>query len=120
MGHRLTQNGITTQAKKVDALQGWQTPFTSIKQTKSFLGSMVWYQVYVPHFATRAAPLFALTSGKRSFVWTDECERSVQDLKQAMQDAPVLARWQPELSTRVVTDASKIGIGAVLRTTAWC
>ena len=61
LGHRLSKDGIMTQQQKVDALQGWQTPFTTTKQVKSFLGAMAWYQNYIAHFATLASPLYALT-----------------------------------------------------------
>ena len=114
LGHCLSKDGITTQQQKVDALQGWQTPFTSTKQVKSFLGAAAWYQNYIAHFATLAAPLYALTSTRRKFAWSDTCEKSVQALKEALCRAPVLARWQQELDTRVITDASSIGVGAAL------
>ena len=64
--------------------------------------------------ATLAAPLFALTSSKSKFVWTEEAEKSVQALKQALMSTPVLARYDHDLETRVTTDASLIGLGAVL------
>ena len=54
LGHRLTQQGISTQAEKVKALQGWKTPLTSAKQVKSLLGGFGWYKNYIPHFATLA------------------------------------------------------------------
>ena len=114
LGHRLTQKGISTQEEKVKALQGWKTPLTTPKQVKSLLGGFSWYKNYIPHFATLAAPLFALTSTKSKFQWTEGCENAVTALKNALLTAPVLVRWQQELSTRVVTDASKVGLGAVL------
>ena len=114
LGHRLTSEGIGAQPEKVDALQGWKTPFTNAKQVKSFLGAFAWHQGYIAHFATLAAPLFALTSAKKEFAWTPECEDAVRRLKEAMNSAPVLVRWRVDLPTRVVTDASKVGIGAAL------
>ena len=108
LGHRLTQDGIMTQKDKVDALSGWKTPFTTTKQVKSFLGGFAWYQAYLPHFATLAAPLFALTSTKKTLQWTPECENAVRALKEALQSAPVLARWDQGLATRVITDAPKL------------
>ena len=114
LGHKLTSDGISAQPEKVDALQGWKTPFTTPKQVKSFLGAFAWHQGYIAHFATLAAPLFALTSVKKDFQWTEECEDAVRRLKEAMNSAPVLVRWQTTLPTRVVTDASKVGVGAAL------
>ena len=114
LGHLLTQDGISMQKEKVEALQAWETPFTTAKQVKSFLGATAWYQAYIAHYATMAAPLYEITSTKRTFVWTESCERAVQQLKEALLTAPVLVRWQDEKPTRVITDASKVGIGAVL------
>ena len=92
LGHRLSKEGIKTQSQKVDALQGWQTPFTTTKQVKSFLGAMAWYQNYIAHFATLAAPLYALTSTRRKLIWTDACEKAVEALKHALSQALVLAQ----------------------------
>ena len=114
LGHCLCEEGISTQSDKVEAINGWKTPFTTRKQVKSFLGVAVWYRVFIPNFSTVAAPLFDLTSARRKFEWTDECEKAVQRLKDALTHAPVLARWEPNLPTRVVTDASKVGVGATL------
>ena len=38
-----------------------------------------------------AAPLYALTSTKRKFLWNDDCENAVQCIKNALRHAPVLA-----------------------------
>ena len=114
LGHRLTPEGIQTQLEKVEAIQKWPVPFTTAKQAKSFLGVAVWYRVFIPHFSTLAAPLYDLTSTRKKFVWTEECANSVTALKQALVAAPVLARWERELPTRIVTDASKVGLGAAL------
>ena len=84
LGHKLNQKGISTQTEKVDSPQGWVTPFTTSKQIKSFLGAAAWYQSFIPHFATMAAPLYALTSTKRKFPWNDDCERAVQCIKDAL------------------------------------
>ena len=114
LGHCLCEEGISTQQDKVDAIKEWKTPFTTRKQVKSFLGVAVWYRVFIHKFSTIAAPLFELTSSRKRFEWTEECEQAVNKLKDALTQAPVLARWNPALPTRVVTDASKVGVGAAL------
>ena len=114
LGHQLSKEGISTQPQKITALQGWKTPLHTTKQVKSFLGAAAWYQNYIPHFATLAAPLYALTSTRKKFMWTDDCENAVDSIKQALLCAPVLARWEQHRETRIITDASKVGVGAVL------
>ena len=61
-----------------------------------------------------AALLYALTSTKKKFTWNDNCEKAVSLVKHALRHTPVFARWQPNKQTRMITDASKVGIGATL------
>ena len=92
LGHRLSKEGISTQADKVKAIREWTTPFHTRKQVKSFLGVAVWYRVFIPHFSSLAAPLFDLTSVKQRFQWNDACEAAVLAIKEALTTAPILAR----------------------------
>ena len=114
LGHRITAQGIEASAAREETLEAFTTPLTRAKQVKSFLGLVMWYKAFIPHAATLAEPLFALTSTKKAFAWTSAAEEVVTTLKQAIVRAPVLARYDPALPTRVTTDASTVGIGAVL------
>ena len=114
LGHQLSQDGVRTSPLKVRALQAWNPPLQNAKQVKQFLGLVIWYQSFIAHFATIAAPLFALTSTKKKFEWSEAATQAVKTLQHLISNAPCLARWDRELPVRVVTDASKIGLGAVL------
>ena len=74
----------------------------------------MWYRAFIAHLVTIAVPLFTLTSVKRNFQWNEAATQAVLTLQHLVTNAPCLARWDRELPARVVTDASKIGIGAVL------
>ena len=72
---------------------------------------------YIQDFATIAAPLHHITQKDITFKWTQECTDAFNLLKQKLVQAPILAF--PTFSTVgspfvVYTDASSIGIGAVL------
>ena len=54
-----------------------------------------------------------LRKGAR-FDWDDECEASVQELKQRLTTAPVLILPQGIEGFVIYTDASRVGLGAVL------
>ena len=64
--------------------------------------------------ATLAAPLFALTSTKKTFSWTPEATQAMTSLLAALKELPELRRFHEDKPTRVITDASAIGLGAVL------
>ena len=114
LGHKLSARGIEHVVKHSKDLAGFHTPFTKPKQVRSFLGLVMWYKSFIPHVSTIAAPLFPLTSERRKFVWTDHATLAVEALKKAILEAPVLAKFDRDLPTRVTTDASTVGIGAVL------
>ena len=114
LGHILTPDGIKAADKRFDHIQSFPTPFSNPKQVRSFLGMVMWYRTFIPHISTLAAPLFPLTSVKKGFTWTPEAEQSVTALKYALTRTPVLSRYDHDRETRVTTDASTIGIGAVL------
>ena len=114
LGHVLTADGIKADDNHFDLIRSFQTPFTSVKQVRSFLGMIMWYRTFIPNVATIAAPLFPLTSNKKHIEWNEEMEESVKALKDSLTKTPLLARYDRDLATRVVTDASVVGLGAVL------
>lgn len=48
------------------------------------------------------------------FLWTPECEKAFQKLKQSLATAPVLTHYRPELPTQLETDASDNVVAAIL------
>ena len=95
-------------------LAGFIPPLGSSKKVRSFLGLVMWYKSFLPHVSTIAAPLFPLTSEKKKFAWNDNATKAVEALKKAILEAPVLAKYDRARETRVTTDASAVGVGAVL------
>ena len=78
-----------------------------------------YYRRYIHQYAKVAAPLFALTGGKRGsrdppFNWTDDCQEAFTTLIFKLTSAPILAYPDYNLPFTVQTDASGDGIGAVL------
>ena len=114
LGHILSADGIKADTSRLNITEAFPTPFHTAKQVRSFLGVVMWYRTFIPHVATLAAPLFPLTSPKKQVVWSEVAEVAVTELKRALASTPVLARYDRDLETRVTTDASLVGLGAVL------
>ena len=114
LGHQLSNDGIRTSPGKVAALQAWKPPLQGSKQVKQFLSLVMWYRSFIAHLATIASLSFVLTSTRKNFMWTEAATQAVQTLQHMVSQAPCLTRWDRDRKTRVVTDASKIGLGAVL------
>lgn len=115
VGHRVGGNRIEPRTALVQTTKEYPRPETK-KQIRSFLGLVGYYRKFIPNFSSRAAVLTDLTRGKSptKIKWKDAHEFAFQDLKQALQNPPVLRppHWEQEFILQV--DASNRGLGAIL------
>lgn len=102
--------------KKIEAVEKWPTPAT-VKEVRRFLGLASYYRRYISHFADISKPLNNLTQKDVPYVWSCKCENAFHELKAKLVTAPVLAypQFGQNASLFVLqTDASNVGLGAVL------
>ncbi|GBM31585.1 Transposon Ty3-G Gag-Pol polyprotein, partial [Araneus ventricosus] len=104
---------VKTDPEKIKAVVDWPRPET-IHDLRSFLGLCTYYRRFVKNFSTIARPLHKLTEAKSNFIWTEECEKSFNSLKQALTSSPILTYPRTDKDFILDTDASNEGIGAVL------
>lgn len=64
---------------------------TTPRQVKEFLGTVGFCRLWIPGFATLAAPLYPLTKGKGEFVWTEEHQSAFETLKKVLLQSPAVA-----------------------------
>ena len=113
LGHVISENGITTDPAKIQAVEEWPVP-TNVTEVRSFIGLCSYYRRFVKDFAKIAEPLHHLTGKRARFEWTDACQQAFEDLKFRLVSSPILAMPQDEGQYRLDTDASNDAIGAVL------
>ncbi|XP_075715620.1 STE20-like serine/threonine-protein kinase [Rhinoderma darwinii] len=115
LGYTIGRGLVKPQVNKIEAIQGWPHPVNK-KQVRAFLGITGYYRRFIPNFASLAAPLTDLTKGKDSVrvKWTPEAEQSFQALKNILCAQPVLITPDFKREFILQTDASDVGLGAVL------
>ena len=113
LGHIVSAAGISTDPKKTDAIDRWPPP-KSIRDVRSFIGLCSYYRRFVKGFADIAKPLYMLMEKEAVFSWTAECEQAFQTLKSALVTPPILAYPSEKEVFILDTDASSVGLGAVL------
>ena len=115
VGHRIGGDRIEPRTALVQAIKEYPRPETK-KQVRSFLGLVGYYRKFIPNFSERAAVITDLTKGKSptKIIWEEIHESAFQDLKQALQNFPILRppHWDQEFILQV--DASNRGLGAIL------
>src|SRR5262249_24515067 len=113
LGHMISKDGIAVDPVKVQAVMEWNAPKTPT-EVRSFLGLAGYYRRFIKDFSSLASPLTKLTKKDSKFVWSEDCERSFQELKARLTTAPVLTLPDGISRFVVYTDASKLGLGCVL------
>ncbi|UYV71739.1 hypothetical protein LAZ67_9000200, partial [Cordylochernes scorpioides] len=98
---------------KVKSIQDFPRPDT-VKKVRQFMGLANYYRKFVKDFSKISFPLVRLTRKNQPFIWNEEVEESFAKLKMALSTKHVLAIYNPDYPSKVYTDASKYGIGAIL------
>ena len=114
-GHQVRGDVITPSRDNLEKVRNTPRPTTK-KQVRSFLGLVAYYRDHIPAFAEISAPLTdLLKKGKAEHIqWSEAQERAYSLLKEYLLQEPVLKL--PDLSKPFVlrTDASGVGVAAVL------
>lgn len=112
LGYVVNENGLRTDPSKIKSIVEFPTP-THRKEVKMFLGTASDYKLFIKNFSTIAASLNTLTSSRKDappFTWTEDSEKSFNDLKSALISAPVLACPDFSKPFAIHSDASGYGI----------
>lgn len=124
LGYVVSGEGIRISTEKTEKVANYPTP-TSAKATRKFNGLSSYFKDFIPDYSTLNAPLqeAALMTKKdpvsnqrvaRKFVWTAECQQAFESIKKVLTSGPFLVHPDMSKRFRLITDASGVGLGAVL------
>lgn len=113
LGHIVGRDGIKVDPRKTAAIQAWPVP-KGQSEVRSFLGLANYFRRFLDRYAIKVAPLTDLLGQKVAWDWNEKCQEAFEWVKHALSTAPVLKLPEPDKPFTVVTDASEVGLGAVL------
>ena len=108
--------GIKPTKRKTDATIQLENPKT-LKQLRSFMGSIHHLIKLIPKLATLSAPIRPLLSSPAStkkLEWNEKHSTAFQNIKNAIKNIVKQKHFNINNETRVKCDASKEGLGACL------
>jgi hypothetical protein len=115
LSHIVENGTISPNPAKVAAVSEAKRP-TTVKTVQSFIGLVSYYRRFIKNCSSIMAPLIKLTERDSPFIWSEECEAAFQKLKSYLvTENKVLALPDFEMQFRIEADASKIGLGAVMK-----
>ena len=113
------RHGTKVDPAKVAAVAEWPRP-QSLTELRSFLGLANYFRRFMQGYAQHTAPLNKLLSGAalkqgwQESAWGEAQQIAFDWVKRTLTSAPTLASPDPNKPFVVTTDASVLGIGAVL------
>ncbi|KAG1580706.1 hypothetical protein G6F48_010280 [Rhizopus delemar] len=113
LGYIVTKEGLQTDPSKIQKIVEYPQPKT-IKQVRGFLGIASYYRRFIKNFAAIARPLHDQTKTTKKVPWTNKTTESFESLKRALTTTPILSRPDFNKPFILITDASKLGLGAIL------
>ena len=109
----MTPEGLKLTNAHIKAVEEFPIP-SGLTELQQFLGLASYDRRFVAQFAKIAHPLHNHTHKDTPFVWDSTCQAAFATLKTQLTTAPVLA--YPDSTKEFVhkTDASYVGLGAIL------
>lgn len=114
LGFSVGEHGIRPQVKRVQDIARAEPP-KSKSELRAFLGLAGQFRYFIPRFSDITAPLcHRLKKVCKKWDWTEECTKAFEAIKRELTKETMLKPSVPGQPYVVYTDASEVGIGAIL------
>ncbi|XP_052627003.1 uncharacterized protein LOC128133558 [Lactuca sativa] len=116
LGYYVTRQGVQPSPTKVDEFIKTATP-NSLRDAQGLNGKLTTLSRFISKSVDKAMPLFHTLKGcieKNNSQWTNEAEKALQRIKEALHKLPTLATPIPRETLRVYLSTSGEAISSVL------
>ena len=111
LGFMVFQRGIEVNPEKVRAIMELEPPRT-VKAVQSLNGKVAALNRFVSKATDKCLPFFRVL--KKSFEWTDECQKAFEDLKKYLSSPPFLSPSMPGEELYLYIAVSQVAVSAAL------
>ena len=113
LGHVITPEGLKPDPEKIMAVKEFPVP-RRLKDVRSFLGLSSYYRRFIKGYAQLAKPMNILLEKDQPFIWSEECQKAFDTLKEKLITPPIISHFIPGLPIILYTDACGYAIGGIL------
>ena len=113
VGRKIDSRGIHPLPENVAAIQHMATP-TNISELRSFLGAINFYGNFIVYLQQHCAPFHDLLRNNTKWSWTPQHDVIFKKLKNIISTDDTLVHYDSTLPLVLCTDASDVGVSAVL------
>ena len=111
LGFMVSQRGIEVNPEKIQAIMELGLPRT-VKEVQSLNGKIAALNRFVSKATDKCLPFFRTL--RKSFEWTDECQKAFEDLKKYLSSPPLLCLSKPGEELYLYIAVSQAAISTVL------
>ncbi|KAK3021961.1 hypothetical protein RJ639_045656 [Escallonia herrerae] len=113
LGFIVSQRGIEANPEKIKAIQA-MTPPKTVKQVQELTGRVAALGRFMARSAERCSPFFKAIRKAKNFVWTDDCQKSFEELKTHLSSPPLLSKPFPGEDLLIYLSVTEVAVSTVL------
>ena len=114
LGFKLTGQGISPVNTKVQGITE-KLRLTNLKALRSFLGGVNQLNKFIPDLAVIYSPFRSTLKKDAKWIWNNEHEKAFLKVNDEVRKVAELTHFKRNKPLRIICDASKNGLGAVLQ-----